>query len=115
MDNNFPGQNLRNHVRLLSLNLVSYTQYNEEGQAEQTAMGRTLDLSTGGIKLEVNEPYPLSTNLEFTLQIKERLIEVKGRVVHVEELKNGKVGMGIKFTDIDPDDKDHLENFLATI
>jgi c-di-GMP-binding flagellar brake protein YcgR len=107
------GEDKRRTVRILSLNLVSYSQFSNEGLIEETAMGRTLDLSLGGIKLEVTNRYPLSSDIELNLQLHEQVITVKGRVVYVEELKNGKVGLGIKFSHLDDKTRKAIEHYLA--
>ena len=109
------SEDSRKSIRLLALNLVSFTYFNEQGDSEDTGMGRTLDLSTGGIKLEVNRNYPISSEIEINLQIKENIIRARGVVAHVDELKNGKIGIGVRFSKITEHDRDTIQDFLATI
>jgi c-di-GMP-binding flagellar brake protein YcgR len=108
------SSNVRKYARILTLNMVSYRAQEPDGKSAGAGIGRTLDLSPGGIKLEVSHRYPLSSELELNLQVKEKIIRVRGRVVHLEELKNGKIGVGIQFSRVSKEDKDFIENFLAT-
>ena len=86
----------------------------EEGQIKESLLGRTLDISRGGIQLEVDNRYPLSSEFEVRLQIYEDIIKLRGKVVHVEELKNGKVGLGIRFTQMPDQTRVILEEFLSS-
>jgi c-di-GMP-binding flagellar brake protein YcgR len=101
-------------ARVISLNLVTYAKYDEEGVLAESAMGRTLDISPGGIKLEVEHHFPLSSELDLSIALREEIVQVKGRVVHLEELKNGKIGMGIQFADVPTEVTDKLTRFLSS-
>lgn len=107
------GKDLRKHIRILALNLVSYTRFDHEGQLEETSLGRTLDISRGGMQLEVENRYPLSSEFEIRLQIYEDIIILRGKVVHVEELRNGSMGLGIKFTKVAPEVREIIDQFLT--
>jgi len=106
-------RNLRTDARVISLNLVSYTRHDDEGVLAEASMGRTLDISPGGIKLEVDHHIPLSSVIDLSVALRDDVISLKGRVVHLEELKNGKVGMGIQFVDMDDETTETLRKFLS--
>ncbi|UCF31038.1 MAG: PilZ domain-containing protein [bacterium] len=91
--------------RLESINLVSFSHKDEEGRTDMESVGRTLDLSRGGILLELPNNLP-STNdeVEVTLGIRDRVVRARGRIVHQRELENGHFGLGISFEDISKED-----------
>jgi len=104
---------MRREARVISLNLVSYSRYDDEGVLTEAAMGRTLDISPGGIRLEVERHYPLSSVIDISIALRDNIITVKGRVVHLEELKNGKIAMGIQFVEMEPTIRDMIAKFLG--
>jgi c-di-GMP-binding flagellar brake protein YcgR len=106
-------RNLRIDARVISLNLVSYSRHDDEGVLAEASMGRTLDISPGGIKLEVDHHIPLSSVINLSVALRDDVISIKGRVVHLEELKNGKIGMGIEFVDVDEETGETLRKFLS--
>ncbi|TNF48910.1 PilZ domain-containing protein, partial [bacterium] len=69
------------------------------------SVGRTLDLSKGGILLELPSALPSpNEEVEITLGIKNNVIRVKGRIVHQRQLENGHFGLGISFIEMDEKD-----------
>ena len=107
----------REHVnrqkRLESLNLVSFSHLDTNGRTDMEVVGRTVDLSEGGILLEIPNPLP-STNaeVELTLGIQDEVIRVKGKIVHQRELDNDHFGLGISFVDLSDEDASIISRFL---
>jgi c-di-GMP-binding flagellar brake protein YcgR len=99
--------------RLESINLVSFSHRDEEGRTDMESVGRTLDLSKGGILLELPNALP-STNdeVEITLSIKNSVIQAIGRIVHQRELENGNFGLGISFEEISERDSEIISKTL---
>jgi hypothetical protein len=50
----------RAYPRIRKLNLVQVSRFDEEGFRADLATGRTLDLSRGGMRLELHHALPLS-------------------------------------------------------
>jgi hypothetical protein len=73
------------------------------------SIGRTLDVSEGGVKVETHRRMANGTGLEMDIAVEDRIITARGEVVHSEELKNGLFGTGIRFTTISDDDRNFLK------
>lgn len=92
--------NERHHPRIKDLNLVQISRFNEEGFRADLATGRTLDISHGGIRLELYHALPLRTVVALTLALEDDLIDVRGKVVYLEEIDDERCAMGIQFLDM---------------
>jgi len=100
--------------RLETLNLVSFTHKDPDGRVDLEVVGRTLDLSEGGIFLEIPQPVPAgNTEVDVTLGIREYVINALGEIVHQRELENGHIGLGIAFKDLSEQDTRVINNFLG--
>jgi hypothetical protein len=97
----------RKHRRVYSLNL-SYVCLDEEGKIVKQGMGRTLNLSESGILLETHFAIALEHTVILSMGLEDRLVDVKGRPVHVRSSRPDVYEVGIEF--IDPD-----ENALTTV
>ncbi len=95
--------------RIRSLNLTSYTPKKGDKQEYIVSIGRTLDVSEGGVKVETHRKLDNGTELEMDIAVEEKIITAKGEVVHTEELKNGLFGTGIRFTSISDEDRKILQ------
>jgi c-di-GMP-binding flagellar brake protein YcgR len=96
--------------RIRSLHLTSYTPRKGDQQEHIVSIGRTLDVSEGGVKVEAHRELTKGTELDLDIAIEDRLISAKGEVVHVERLKNGLFGTGIRFTSISEADREFLKD-----
>lgn len=90
----------RKFIRLEALHLLDYLILNKDGSSGTYSMGRTLDVSADGIKLETNQPIPYDTELLITLGIEDNLVDIIGRVTYCQTLK-GRYNSGIVFLKID--------------
>ncbi len=100
--------------RLETLNLVSFTHKDPEGRVDLEVVGRTLDLSEGGIFLEIPQSVPAgNTEVDVTLGIRDYVINTLGDIVHQRQLENGHIGLGIAFKDLSPEDSRVLTGFLG--
>ena len=98
----------RTSRRIRALNLTSYTPKKGDSQEYIVSIGRTLDVSEGGVKVETHRKLAKGTELEMDIAIEDEIITAKGEVVHTEELKNGLFGTGIRFTSISEEDRKSL-------
>lgn len=100
--------------RLETLNLVSFTHKDPEGRVDLESVGRTLDLSEGGILLEISQSVPAgNTEVEVTLGIRDYVISTLGEIVHQRELENSNYGIGIAFKNLSEEDSQVIINFLG--
>ncbi len=117
MDNNGVPDNSERRTlsRIDSLNFVSYQYFDSENNVEVEEIGRTLDISLGGIKLEVPLSKVPSSEIKLYIALEEAVINVKGEVAHVDEHDNGCCEVGIRFVEISHGDQVVIEKFLRDI
>jgi PilZ domain len=72
---------------------------------------RTADISQGGCFLEMPNPLPKGTQIRIALWIKESKIWATGEVV----TSTPGFGIGVRFTELTPQDKNHLKEFLGNM
>ena len=94
--------------RIRSLNLTSYLPKKGGRQDHIISMGRTLDVSEGGVKLETHRHLDKGTRLELAIAVEDAIISVEGEVLYSEELGEGLFGTGICFTSIREEDRQLL-------
>jgi hypothetical protein len=92
----------RKHRRISSLNL-SYICLDEDRKTVKQGMGRTLNLSESGILLETHFPIAAEHTVILSIGLEDRVVDLKGRPVHVRSTDKGVYEIGIEF--IDPDAK----------
>ncbi len=94
--------NRRHSPRIERINLVQVSRFDEEGLPSDLATGRTLNLSEGGLRIELPRPLPLRSKASFTLILGERMLDLQGTVVYLEALDNDLFQVGIRFDSLDP-------------
>jgi hypothetical protein len=94
----------RRSRRIRSLHLTSYVPRKGSEQEYIVSIGRTLDVSKGGVKVEAHRELTKGTELDLDIAVEDRVITAKGVVVHVESLPGGLYGTGIRFTAISDED-----------
>ena len=117
-----PAQDLRIHPRVMALNLVSFEADSppagargpEDESGPREGLGRTRNVSLGGVLLEVARSYPLSAVLDLRIALGEDIIAPKARVVRLQELAGDRVEMGLKFVELSPKDRDVIVAFVRT-
>ena len=107
----------RRTTRVESVNLVRIESEDEENRLTSGQSARTLDLSTGGAKVEITsaEPFsvPLGRELRFTMTLDEKVVPARGRVVYERWETDEKTIVGIEFTELAPEDRQAIEDFLG--
>jgi len=107
------SEELRRSPRIISLNLVSVAKVDETGVPTLDAMGRTLDISEGGIKLETFTTIPIGSEVELGIGLGEEIIHPNARVVYLEEIEEGKYIMGLNFSGLQPEELETVRSYLA--
>ena len=92
-----PPSDRRHEPRVHSLNLVNVAQLNLDQDFANITVGRTIDLSRGGIRLDLHTPLPLRSTVKLTIALDGKLVEVEGTVCHLEVLDERRCSMGIAF------------------
>ncbi len=102
----------RKYDRIKSLNLLNYICTDENGKESIQGMGRTLNVSRGGILLETHVPIQLSHEVAFTIGIEDELIDIKGSVVYCKLNEKNKYESGINFFDINDTAQQILNKYI---
>ena len=72
----------RKYSRFSSLNLLSYSCLDENDQVVSQSMGRTLNISKGGLLLETHIPIDPQYQIAITLGLDEELVTINGKVAY---------------------------------
>lgn len=92
---------------------VQLVQVSEPGSLSELTTGRTLNISRGGIRLEMNSQLPLRSRVRLSLAVGDEFVTVAGSVVYLEALDSGRCSMGVQFTDLDPASRRRLDDYVA--
>jgi hypothetical protein len=87
----------RKYPRVASINLFSYVCFDEERKPLDQGMGKTLDIGLGGLLIETKVLIEAQYVLLMTLNIKEELIKIKGKVAYSRESEPKIFQTGIRF------------------
>jgi hypothetical protein len=72
----------RRFIRFDSLHLLDYLVLDENGNPGRYSMGRTIDVSIDGIKLETKYRIKLGSRVLITLGLEDDLIDLEGKITH---------------------------------
>ena len=96
--------------RIRSLNLTSYVPRKGEQQEYIISIGRTLDVSEGGAKIETHRQLDKGLQLELEIAVEDQIISARGEVLYSRELGDDLFGTGISFTFIAEEDRRLLQS-----
>jgi len=103
----------RKSPRINSLNLLSYLCMDENGEVVTRGVGRTLNVSKGGILLETHTPIDPSHSLSLVIAMENDLVDVHGEVVDQWMGEEGKHKTRIRFTEAEGPALDMLREFIT--
>lgn len=107
-----PNDNKRAATRVEKINLVQVSRFDEEGFRADLATGRTLNISRGGVRLELHHPLPLRSTVRLDLAVGDQVVGVEGTVVYLQALDDERCCMGVEFLQVDPKVQQLLNEFL---
>ena len=106
----------RQHKRVESINFVTIKSPDGEDTVSNAQVARTLNLTPAGAKIEVTSSAPFSISvgrgLLLTIALGEKIITVRGRVVHEKQVGARKVIVGVFFAEILPDARQVIADFI---
>jgi len=102
----------RHHPRISALNLISYNCIDENEVIVAQGMGRTLNISEGGILLETHIPMDPRNAIALDIGLEDDLINIKGTVVFSAAGKDEKYEAGIEFLEMPDSTFDILKKFI---
>ncbi len=100
----------RQFIRLDSLHLLDYLIIDQEGRQTTYSMGRTLDVSNNGLKLETTQPISPKDTLLITIGLEDDLIDLVGEAKYCKEKAN-RYTTGIEFSDISDEGRRIFEKY----
>ncbi len=109
------GRSQRHFPRIRNVLLVEISRFDERGFRADMAHGRTLDLSYGGLRLELDHPLPLRSIVALTLALGENLVQIQGKVVYLQQIEGSRCAMGVQFTEVAPRSRQTLDSYVEKI
>ena len=103
----------RKHFRIDSLNLLHYTCIDHNHQDVGQGMGRTLDVSESGIRLETHTPLETDQVIAVTIGLEDDTVQIKGQVVHSRPNASGRYEAGINFSTVGRTELAILKKYIA--
>ncbi len=105
----------RKYQRKDSLNLIDYVVLGPEGDPISRRMGRTLNVSEGGILLETYHPLKQGQSVVITIALKEDIVEINGQVVYMKPSDEEIFLSGIEFSEIEKDGELILKKYIEAL
>ncbi|MBT3312499.1 MAG: PilZ domain-containing protein [Desulfobacterales bacterium] len=90
----------RKHNRILSANLISYDCLENDVVVSQ-GMGKTLNVSRGGILLETHVQIDIKYSMSISIGLDDELVNIKGNAVYSKKSESGKYESGVEFMEVD--------------
>jgi len=102
----------RRYVRPESLNLLDYIVVDEHGVQGEYSMGRTLNISVGGILMETHVKLKVGQQVMITIGLEDELVDVMGRIVHLRDYPDGMYHNGIEFFHASVEDRRVINRYV---
>lgn len=102
----------RRYIRPESLNLLDYIVVDEQGVQGEYSMGRTLNISIGGILMETHVPLQAGQQVMITLGLEDELVDVMARIVHCKPHSDGMFHNGIEFFHASVEDRRLINRYV---
>lgn len=102
----------RRAERRRTLNFLEFAVIGETGEVLFREMGRTLNVSSTGIKLETPVLVEAGQQVQVTLGLKDDMIDLAGRVTHTEVVGPEMFSAGIQFIRLDETGQRILSRYL---
>lgn len=103
----------RRAERRYSLNFLEFAVIGENGEILFREMGKTLNVSSTGIKLETPALLEAGQIVQVTLGLKDDMIDLTGKVAHTTVFGPEMFSAGIQFTRMDDEGRRVLSRYLA--
>ena len=88
----------RKHERVKTSNLISYESIDKDGETVFNSMGKALNVSRSGIKLEIAHFIKAEYVSLTTVDLEDNLIKLKGQLIYCRKTDTGLYQAGIRFT-----------------
>jgi len=105
------SEDKRKHERYSALNL-SYICEDKDGDLLYEGMGRTLNVSEGGILLETSCYISPGNNLTLEIALEDTLVNLQGRVIYCNESAGKTFHTGLELVNPDAGNQAILQQFI---
>ena len=109
----------RKFERSSTLNLVDYVILGEDGSHLSRGMGRTRNVSEGGLLLETHRVLTEGQTILITLGLKDETVQLRGRVMHQEPpasfSEETRYCAGVKFTAVNKHGMEVLKKYILAL
>ncbi|MEJ2723770.1 MAG: PilZ domain-containing protein [Deltaproteobacteria bacterium] len=109
----------RRWERKNTLNLVEFVILGENGEQVSRGMGRTRNVSEGGLLLETYRPLEPEQRVLISVGLGDDMVEIKGRIVHlhppVPPSSKDRYCSGVELTQIDQKGKRLLKKYIEAL
>jgi hypothetical protein len=102
----------RHEPRIETLNLAHVGQVDAAGHDVDLTVGRTLDLSHDGVRIELAQMVPIRSRLNISLAVGDHVVEVVGQVKSITDMDSEGYAHGIQFVDVSDDARRVLALYL---
>jgi len=102
----------RKNLRIDSLHLLFYVCCDENNNEVMQGMGKTLNVSEGGIMLETHVSIDVELNVLLTIALEDDLMDFKGKIVNSRKREDGKFEYGIEFVEINHEKRLLLRQYM---
>lgn len=103
---------MRTYPRVNRLKLTAVELFGELGELEEGAIGRTMNISEGGMLLEMVKPLPLLAKVSLSVGVGDIVAQMEGEVVHLRKNEEGRIETGIQFSGVTEETREIIRNLL---
>lgn len=87
----------RGTPRVQKLFMIAYVSQDEQPTRTPLSLGRTIDISSSGVGMEVYREIAVGTVMEMEIDLSDLPVPAWGKVVRIDPLDNGNYRIGIRF------------------
>jgi len=106
---------LRKSIRIDAQLFISYDILDEEGKVVQAGMALSEDLSKNGVKIKDRSGIPLDKPIQIHLAVGEEVVDLNGKVRHVQKVSGSNYHIGVEFLELDEEILKKLTRFYPDI
>jgi c-di-GMP-binding flagellar brake protein YcgR len=91
----------RKSVRVDANLFISYDILNRDGDVVQAGMALSEDISQKGVKIKDRSTLPVDTSIIIHLAVGDEVVDLSGKVRHVQKVTGNNYQIGVEFEHID--------------
>ena len=88
---------VRKSQRVAKLLFTELTPFTEGGAQGSPSMGRTVNVSEGGVLLEMPATMPFEIPIKVSLGVEDDVVRLSGKIAHYHKKDDGTIEIGVEF------------------